>query len=89
MKQTIWKYQLEMTAEDQVYQIPRGAEVLCVQMQHDIPTLWVRVFPGKKEEERKFQIVGTGHKVDKYNKYIGTVQKDGGVFMWHIFEVIK
>ena len=71
--------------EEFIIKIPKGAEVLCVQMQNDAPQIWAIVDPNAEEEERKFLLAGTGWDQDlsKY-RYVGTFQ--ALPFVWHLFE---
>lgn len=84
---TIYKYRLP----DKVNQImiPEGGVALTVQLQDDIPTIWVLVDPASPEKERIFQLIGTGHKIEinpvAQPVYVGTVQVDWEV--WHCFEI--
>jgi hypothetical protein len=71
--------------------MPKGAEVLTIQCQNDVPTIWALVNPNAEKEERYFELFGTGHDVPCdmgiERKYINTFQmKDGLVF--HLFERI-
>ena len=80
---TIHKYPVEMASYIQV--LPKGAEVLCVQMQNGAPYMWVRVDAHAEEEERRFAIFGTGWAgTPPKSQYIGTFQEPP--FVWHLFE---
>ena len=68
-----------------VFDMPKGAEVLTVQEQHGNICMWARVDPKRETERRLFRIVGTGD--DRADgEYVGTVQMCGGDFVFHIFE---
>ena len=71
--------------------MPKGAQILTVQAQHDIPCIWALVEPkaGLAEEEtRKFRMFGTGHEIHDHSElfYIGTFQLNDGAFIGHLFE---
>jgi hypothetical protein len=70
-------------------QMPVGAEILTVQMQHDRPTIWASHWVGVQTEFRRFKIVATGQEFDPYEhgnmEYLGTVQVPSGL-VWHVFE---
>jgi hypothetical protein len=85
---TVWKFPLASTVVTKL-QLPVGAQVLTVQMQYDEPQLWVLVDPQAPKEERRFQLVGTGHEFEPQGalKYINTIQVQGGLFVFHLFEV--
>ncbi len=82
---TIWKYELRPLAE---INMPRGAQVLTVQVQNGIPQIWVFVNADYEfEEVRKFITYGTGHKVpDNPGRYIGTFQLAEEGLVFHVFE---
>lgn len=86
MEKSIWKFPFTASDEIDLY-IPKGGEVLTVQIQGATPCMWVLVNPKAEIEIRTFSIVGTGHPI-KYNlgKYIGTFQLLGGSLVFHIFE---
>jgi hypothetical protein len=68
--------------------LPIGSEVLHVEVQHDVPRLWVLVFPEAPVEPVEFVLVGTGHPVpQEVSKHVGSflIQNDRLVF--HLFEV--
>ena len=84
---TIWKFHL-IVETNQRFTIPRGARFLSVQGQHDEIVMWWLVDPRQPPESRRFSVYGTGHDMpDNPGAYLGTVQTDGGGFVWHAFEV--
>lgn len=85
---TIWKYPLEIT-DEQVVEMPQGANILSVQSQGSQLCLWAIVFPNRASmRERTITIYGTGHamRTDCEEKFLATVQQDGGALVWHVFE---
>lgn len=83
---TIFKYPLVVTDEQKIL-MPVGAEILCVQMQRDIPCLWAEVnVEETRREYREIFIHGTGHKYNQHKRYIGTFQKFDGALVFHVFE---
>ena len=46
----IWKYQLPFPEEEIVISMPKEAEILCVQMQGNVPCIWVLVDPEAQTE---------------------------------------
>ena len=82
---TIYKYTLD--SQDCTLQLPKGAEILTVELQNQIPTLWALVNPMTVTEERHICIVGTGWQVEDNMKYITTYID--GYFVWHVFELIR
>lgn len=86
MAKTIWKFPLPVSASFTLT-LPNGAVVLNVQMQGSTPCLWALVDPLAAGEERRFQIIGTGHPEHTDGMiYCGTFQAGG--FVGHVFEVL-
>lgn len=86
MKEIIWKFELKVLS-DQIILMPKGAKVLCVQVQNDFICLWAICDAEALKEKRKFSIFGTGHRLEGSDKkYIGTIQLDNGSFVGHVFE---
>lgn len=84
MTQVIWKARLGTDGE---VSMPKGAEILTVQTQHEIPCLWFKCDPSAEIETRKFSIIGTGHPITvDEGEYIGTFQVNDGAFVFHLFE---
>lgn len=83
----IFKYPLHLVSH-QVVAMPRGAEILSVQLQYETICLWAVVEPDRVSSARQIVILATGESVDKesflYLKFIGTVQVDE--YVWHVFE---
>lgn len=88
---TIYKYRVEVLNRP-IIQMPRGAEILCVQKDEKIDEacIWAVVDLEEEPEYRFFEIVGTGHEIRELEKkkYIGTFQLSGGLFVGHLFESI-
>ena len=81
---TIWKYEVNPYSEQR---LPKGAEVLSVQVQKDKPCIWVLVDPSNEKELRVFRVYGTGHELpDNPGKFIGTFQLFDGDLVFHVFE---
>ena len=86
---TIFKYPVPMEDEFEIM-LPRGTEILSVQVQRGKPYFWALVDQDeKKSAYRKFRLAGTGHPIDWNNDYrfIGTFQLDGGNLIFHLFEI--
>lgn len=84
----IWKYNLKIVDGKQQIEMPKHADVLCVQAQYGEIMVWVQVNTTAPSYEeigvRNFVVVGTGHQYDHEDSYIGTVQI--GSRVWHVFE---
>lgn len=91
---TIHKFPLEIT-DQQVVTMPKGAQILTVQVQNEMVCLWAVMDTVAAPEERKIEVFGTGNPIPKVNewpqagqgrKFIGTFQFLGGKFVGHVFE---
>lgn len=86
----IWKYPLNALVQPTRISIPKGAEILCVQTQHNQPMLWAKVETENEKETRLFWVFGTGHMISNNLEleYISTFQLEGGALVFHVFEQI-
>ena len=87
MTRCIWKFPVVMT-DAFILPMPSGAEILCVQSQHERGWIWAIVDPDAPLIDRVFRLVGTGHPIAQSKLlYIGTFQQHAGALVWHLFEV--
>lgn len=86
---TIWKY--PVTYGHFSLGMPKGAQILTVQMQADTANIWALVDPTAPAVSRRFILYGTGHDVtDRPLKYIGTFQPmSNGELVFHLFEEVE
>ncbi len=73
---TIWKFEFE-TTDNFILEMPKGAELLCVQLQKGGPCIWAIVDSNMPKEIYSFRIFGTGHDFEmpsEFYQYIGTYQ---------------
>ena len=87
---TIWKYPLSVPhskTDEQTIVTHKGAVILCVQTQQELPCLWVKVNTENELEPIKIRTFGTGHDMifKGSNKYIGSYQLRGGSFIGHVY----
>ena len=71
-------------------EMPIGAQVLDVQVQHNQPCLWALVDPELPKEKRYFRFAGTGHPIKEdlsQLSHIGSFQLLEGALVFHLFEV--
>lgn len=83
----IYKYTLAVQ-HYQAVEIPEDSVVLCVQVQHGVPQLWVLIGNGDPVK-REIRTLMTGPEYDNseaHGRYVGTYQLDGGNFVGHVFE---
>jgi hypothetical protein len=68
-------------------EMPRGAHVLCVQVQHGSPKIWALIDEDAPMENRRFALRGTGHAAEGLTVlgYIGTFQMHNGNLVFHLF----
>lgn len=92
--QTIWKFEIAEITDRFTLDMPKGASILTVQIQNDMPSVWACVDSEQDIERRYFEIVGTGNPFPKENdedidrQYIGTFQLHEGKIVFHLFERI-
>ena len=85
MMMKIWKYSIIAPTCD--FEMPINAQILCVQVQRDIPQIWALVNSDNPKTIRKIRVYGTGHDIpDNPGIYIGTFQVNGGTYIYHVFE---
>lgn len=88
---TIWKFKLAI-GYSQVIKMPKGAEILTIQMQGINLCLWALVDPEKETKVRTIETHDTGNSMPEVDllktarKYIATVQDSGTGEVWHFFE---
>jgi hypothetical protein len=82
----VYKYQLELQPLVTI-KMPRGAELLYLNIQHEVPCIWARVKIDNPTEDRTFRICGTGHDAEDTGPYVGSFYLQGGLFVFHVFGV--
>ena len=82
---TIYKYQFQIADKIEI-EMPIHSDILAIQLQNGIPTMWAKVDTSLQKVKRIFVVFGTGHEISSVFDYrhIGTIQLNG--FVWHIFE---
>lgn len=86
---SIWKFELSIALRTTI-SMPKDAEIIAFQTQHDKPCVWAIVETGKEFENRFFRFIGTGHNFEETpGKFIGTIQTLNGDLVWHLFEIEK
>lgn len=85
MARVIHKYPLYFTEHQLITVQGPVDKVLCVQMQHGLPTMWVlRNDESSIPTYLRIRMLGTGQTVEAvHGDYLGTVQSDG--LVWHYF----
>jgi hypothetical protein len=82
---TIYKYQFQI-ADKVIIEMPAQAQILSVQVQNGMPTLWAKVNTDRQKETRSFFVFGTSHELNPHFEYehVATIQIHN--LVWHIFE---
>ena len=82
----IYKFAIE---PDFTVFLPKRAQVLTVQIQHNQPQMWVLLKNDDERERRRFIAVPTGKEIPgEFDlRYINTFQLDSGL-VFHVFEVV-
>lgn len=78
----VWKYQFAVNDEVRLL-LPESHQIVHVETQQAIPTLWVLVDPDSPDSMRTFYVRGTGHPVEDGLEHVGTFIS--GSFVWHVF----
>ena len=90
MTPVIWKDVLPLDLVVTL-RLPKGARILHVGEQNNIPYLWYLCDPSAPDTDRHFRVVGTGWNVAESNLvYIGTMHLYEGHagLVFHVFEDI-
>jgi hypothetical protein len=85
---TIWKFQVPVN-DDIAVEMPKGAEILHIDAQEDVPCIWAMVDPTNDLHTRRFRMYGTGHPmhVDEVETHVGSFMLYNGQLVFHVFEV--
>lgn len=87
----VWKFALPPHEYSVSFDMPFRAEILHIEAQNNRPMLWALVDKTAPPERRTFLRIGTGDKMThdvggRTLEYIGTVQINGGLEIYHYFE---
>jgi hypothetical protein len=85
--QTIWKFDLDGTT----LSMPKGAEILSLQIQYGKPKPWALVDTEAEIEKVTIEIYGTSTNIPRLKnggtrKFIGTFQLANGGLVFHAFK---
>ena len=82
----VWKYPVKVDDRFSV-EMPKGAEVLHVDLQRGGVFMWARVDPAAPPEIRSFRLAGTGHELaGDVGRHVGSFMLAGGGLVFHVFE---
>jgi hypothetical protein len=81
----VYEYDLTVIGQ-QIIEMPVGANLLTVQLQHGNLKLWAAV-DSNIMTKRSIIIIGTGYEISYTpKKYIGTFQMMNGNLVFHVFD---
>ena len=82
---TVWKFPFDIHDELTIY-MPKGAEIIHVDVQREIPCIWAIVDPEAEQIPMKFCLRGTGQPfTGDEGEHIGSFQMSGGALVFHLF----
>lgn len=83
----IWKYPLEITTDIQLIEIPKGAQILTVQVQNGLPCIWALVNPDATKAQVEIYTFDTGQpNVDTNGlSYVGTYLLIEDMYVGHVW----
>lgn len=88
---TVYKYELPANYNTYI-DVPKGGEVLHLDVQNNTPFLWILIDTEAPTEQRRFRVYGTGHEIptgEKDNlKFTGTFFINSSRLEFHVFEVM-
>ena len=85
MFKTIWKQELRIT-DEQFVEIPKGSELLTVQIQNGNPQLWFKCDPNAHRIFERIRIYGTGNPISSVDEqYLATFQIADDQLVFHVF----
>jgi hypothetical protein len=86
MTKKIFKYSLKVTDYQEI-SLPKGYEILTIDVQFDNPYIWVLVDPNSPTMDVTFEIFGTGHPIheNKHRSFVGSFQIGDGNLVFHCF----
>lgn len=87
---TIYKYELDLNAEEQRIWLPKGAKLLSVGNQTGNLVLWAEINTAKPDTVALIKIFGTGQPDIETQglEFLGTVQMYGGSLVLHVYGII-
>lgn len=82
---TVHKFRLS-SKRTQIFELPTGYRILSVQLQSNVPHMWVFLNPDKSTSKTTLKIYADEDEIasDEKLRFINTFQH--GAAVWHIFE---
>ncbi len=70
---TVWKFELEPTAQRQPIEMPRGAKLLACSLDWEaMPCIWAEVDTEAPREVRMIGVLTTGADLEQATEYVGS-----------------
>ena len=83
---TIHKFPIDI-CDNQVVEMPVGAQVLSAELQRGSPCLWALIDTDKELTPRRITIRGTGHCCTPSDgRFINTIMMARESLVWHVFD---
>lgn len=87
VKNAVWKYPIPDGFGTLELDMPAGARVVDVQLQHGVPVMWAVVDPDAPPTKRVFGVIATGTALPfRLGKHLGTFQLFDGETVLHVFD---
>jgi hypothetical protein len=81
-------YRYEVPADGEPHRHILGGPVVHVASRSvDAVEFWAVYDVDGVQQQRAFQVVGTGHEIPASATYVGTAVAPGGWLVWHLFEM--
>ena len=87
--EVIYKYQITPERYPEV-EMAKGAKILCVQTQQDLPYIWVQEERDNDLASRMFSVRKTGDAdfaFERLGVYVGTFQLKDGAEVFHLYDM--
>jgi len=84
-ERVIHKYHFPIQ-EEFTLPIPPQHEIVLVELQDGIPTMWVEIKPSPTIH-KSFSIIGTGHAIPPGWSHVRSFQQAG--YVWHLYEKVE
>lgn len=86
MSKIIYKYQVELAPEFSL-SLKENFSILCLQVQNDVPYLWIEVSPAADQMTVEFSLRVTGKQFDQGDDetYVGSFLLNEGAFVGHLY----
>ena len=81
----VYKFPVDNYSYTPTIMMQSDAKILCVQVQDDVTVIYAEVEPLHALIERQLHVVNTGNVVPHNAEYIGTVMRQHGQLVHHVY----